>query len=133
MNKVIEKNGKYFLLLSDEMEEVEVGTYFEKKSNINWIVLPKGNSSGRGYISTNKLVNGVYEFADKTSGPRTLTTWNWKSRMSTEEKEKYEAAQAYIEKIREECMSRKPIELTDEEKLKIKIQKLEEELKKLKG
>lgn len=133
MNKVKLVDGKYFLLLSDEMEWVEVGTYFEKKSNINWIVLPKNNSSGRSYISTGKLVNGVYEFANKTTGPRTLVTYNWKSRMSKEEKEKYDAAQEYIEKLREECIARKPVEISDEEKLRIKIQKLEEELKKLKG
>lgn len=134
MHKVMKIDEKYYFE-SENQERIEVKTWFEKKSNITWIVLPKGNPSGRTYISLNKLdKTGSYEFETKTTGPRTLVvTWNWKSRMTDEESKKYEECQNYIEMIRNECMNRKPKELTEEEKLELEIKKLQEKLKKLKG
>lgn len=132
MNKVFKENEKYYFE-NENQERFEVKTWFEKKSNIMWIVLPKDNLSGRTYISLNKLVNDKYEFENKTSGPRVLSSWNWKNRMSEEEKIKYEECQNYIEWLRNECMTRKPVELSEKEKVELEIKKLQEKLKKLKG
>lgn len=132
MNKVFKENEKYYFE-NENQERFEVKTWFEKKSGINWLVLPKENLSGRTYISLNKLVNDKYEFENKLSAPRILSSWNWKNRMSEDEKIKYEECQNYIEMIRNECMNRKPLELSESEKVEQEILKLQEKLKKLKG
>ena len=135
MNKVFKKEEKYYFQPEGSKKSEEISTWFEKKSGITWLRLPKNNPSGRQYVSTNKLdKTGSYEFENKTTGPRTLVvTWNWKSRMTPEESKKYEECQDYIEYIRNECMTRKPVELTEEQKLAAEIAKLQEKLKKLKG
>lgn len=135
MNKVFKKEDKYYLQCDGSKKSEEISTWFEKKSGITWLKLPKDNPTGRTYISLNKLdKTGSYEFETKTTGPRTLVvTWNWKSRMTDEESKKYEECQNYIEMIRNECMNRKPVELTEKEKLELEIKKLQEKLKKLKG
>lgn len=134
MNKVYKKEEKYYLQCDGSKKSEEISTWFEKKSGITWLKLPKDNPTGRTYISLNKLVNDSYEFENKTTGPRTLVvTWNWKQRMTEEERYIYEDCQNTIETIRNDCMTRKPVELTEEEKLNLEIQKLQEKLKKLKG
>lgn len=119
MNKLIRvmNNG-----VAEYRVECEDGTtfkaerWYEKKTDAWHVHLPKNNPTGREYIRESKVPeSGVLEFESKTTGPRTLTATNWRSRLTADETKELEQAEATIERLKAIGLSRKPE--SDKEKL----------------
>ena len=113
-------------------EEIQAKNWFEKSKD-KWHIVLGPNSANRKYIAHNeffaKAVDGEYTVEDKTCGPRVLGTAQPDKKlvpyMSDEDKEKYEAI---IARAIENRNAQKKVELTEEEKLIAKIEKLQAKL-----
>lgn len=113
-------------------EEVSVKNWFEKSKD-KWHIVLGPNSANRKYIAHNeffaKATDGEYTVEDKTCGPRVLGTAQPDKKlvpyMTEEDREKYEAI---IARAIENRNAQKNVELTEEEKLLAKIEKLQAKL-----
>ena len=131
MNKIKKVEDKYILECEDG-SVFNCELWFEKKTSKWYIKLPKGNPSGRTYI-TKTFVDGnkdqIYEFETKTEFRSGLSGGGWRNRLTDEEKVQLKEFEEGIERLKRIGMSRRP--LTENEKLKNQISKLEEELREL--
>jgi len=131
MNTIKKVEDRYILTCEDG-SVFECELWFEKKTNKYHVKLPKGNPSGRTYVRQS-LVDGskdqTYEFPTKTEFRTGLSGGGWRSRLTDEEKQELKTYEEGIERLKKIGMSRKP--LTENEKLKNQISKLEEELREL--
>lgn len=117
-------------------EPVGVKNWYEKSKDKWHIVLDK-NSANRKYIAHNefnaKNTDGEYVVEDKTTGPRVLGTAqpdrNLVPYMTDEDKAEYDEI---IKRAMENRDAQKNVVLTEEEKLELQIQKLQEKLAKKK-
>lgn len=135
MNKITKRDNEYFVEYEGQENEELVNIWFEKKSGKYHLKLKKGNPSNREFIRLDVFekgqINGVYEFETKMSGPRTIGTTNWQSRMTDEEFDGYNSYLEQIEdlktrvnELKEIVTARAPKELTPAEKLQKKIDEL---------
>lgn len=113
-------------------EDVVCKNWYEKSKD-KWHIVLGPNSANRKYIAHNefysKAEDDVYVVEDKTTGPRVLGTAQPDKKlvpyMTPEDKEKYDAI---IARAIENRNAQKKVELTEEEKLAISIEKLEKKL-----
>lgn len=131
MNSIKKVENKYILTCEDgSIFDCEL--WYEKKTSKWYIKLPKGNPSGRTYITKTLVDNSkdqTYEFQTKTEFRSGLSGGGWRNRLTDEEKQELKTYEEGIEKLKRIGMSRRP--LTENEKLKSQISKLEEELREL--
>ncbi len=131
MNTIKKVEDKYILTCEDG-SVFECELWFEKKTNKYHVKLPKGNPSGRTYITKTLVDNSkdqTHEFPTKTEFRSGLTSGGWRTRLTEEERVELKTYEEGIERLKKIGMSRKP--LTENEKLKNQISKLEEELREL--
>lgn len=133
MNKITKlNNGTYELELSNG-QTFTCGRWFEKKTGHWHIIVPKEAREicGRTYIREKHLENiDVYEFEDKTEHRTGMSYGGWKDRMTDEEKVQWTECEKLMETIKQNCLERKPKELTETEKLELQIAKLMAKLEK---
>lgn len=132
MNKIIKTENGY-QLVTETGETFECSTWFEKKTNAWHIVVPKEAREicGRTYIREKYLENkDEYLFETKTEHREGMSYGGWKSRMTEEEKQQWLECEKLMETIKQNCMNRQPVELTETEKLEREIKKLQEKLAK---
>ena len=131
MNTIKKVEDKYILTCEDG-SVFDCELWFEKKTNKWHVKLPKNNPSGRTYVRQS-IVDGsenqTYKFETKTTFRTGLTSGGWRSRLTDEEKQELAEYESHIERLKKIGMSRKP--LTENERLKNQISKLEEELREL--
>lgn len=133
LNKITKINENEYKLYLEDNSSYTPKLWLEKKTNEYHLVLPKEASEkcGRTYIRK-KLIDqtGEYCFENKTNHRENMTySNNWRNRMTDEEKKLYEECEKTMNKIKEDCMNRKP--LTQEELYKKQIEQLERELEEL--
>jgi hypothetical protein len=131
MNTIKKVEDKYILTCEDG-SVFNCELWFEKKTNKWYIKLPKDNPSGRTYITKTFVDNSkdqTYEFQTKTEFRSGLTSGGWRSRLTDEEKQELAEYEEGIERLKKIGLSRKP--LTENDKLRNQIKKLEEELREL--
>lgn len=130
MNSIKKVGEKKYVLTCEDGSVFDCELWFEKKTNQYHVKLPKNNPSGRTYIRKSIVdnSNGVYEFPTKTEF-RTLTSGGWRSRLTKDELEELKTYEEGIERLKKVGLSRKP--MTENDKLKEQIKKLEEELRNL--
>ena len=105
MNKLVLQEDNTYLLTTTNGETFICKRWFEKKIDAWQIKLPE-NPSGRKFVKESLVKDGKYEFEDKTTGPRVLGSSGWRSKMTADEKAKFEKAEKIIEDIKKECMKR---------------------------
>ncbi len=109
MNKIIKNPDNTYTLVTESGETFTCTRWFEKKTNAWHVKLPANNPTGRTYIRESLVVNGVYQFENKTTPPRVLgPTGGWRTRMTPEEAKKVAEAEALIESIKKAAMARMP-------------------------
>lgn len=132
MNTIKKVGENKYILTCEDGSVFDCELWFEKKTNKYHVKLPKGNPSGRTYIRQS-IVDGskdqTYEFETKTTFRTGLTSGGWRSRLTEDEKIELKTYEEGIERLKKIGMSRKP--MTENEKLKSQISKLEEELREL--
>lgn len=132
MNKIIKTETGY-QLITETGETFNCSTWFEKKTNAWHIVVPKEAREicGRTYIREKYLEDkDEYLFETKTEHREGMSYGGWKSRMTEEEKQQWLECEKLMETIKQNCMNRQPVELTETEKLEREIKKLQEKLAK---
>ena len=131
MNTIKKVEDKYILTCEDG-SVFDCELWFEKKTNKWHVKLPKNNPSGRTYVRQS-IVDGsenqTYKFETKTTFRTGLTSGGWRSRLTDEEKQELAEYEEGIERLKKIGLSRKP--LTENDKLRNQIKKLEEELREL--
>lgn len=133
MNRLTKINENLYHLETENGQTFDCKTWFEEKTQKWHVKLPKNNPTGRLFVRLSHFDNSdIYEFETKTEHREGMSYGSWKDRMTDEEKAIYEECFAKIKKIEEDCKSRKPRELTEEEKLLLQIQKLQSKLNNLK-
>lgn len=119
MNKLIKtivNNAPVYTVECEDGSTFKAERFLEKKTGVWHVHLPKNNPTGREFIRESKVPeSGVLEFESKTTGPRTLTATNWRSRLTADETKELEQAEATIERLKAIGLSRKPE--SDKEKL----------------
>ena len=134
MNK-IEKLNNTYTLTTENGETFTCTRWFEKKTNQWHILIPKDARKlcGRTYIRENHFDNStIYEFETKTEHREGMSYGSWKDRMTDEEKVQWTECEKLMETIKQNCLERKPKELTEEEKLQLQIDKLMKKLNSMK-
>jgi len=126
----LQKDGNY-LLTTENGQTFVCKRWFEKKIDDWQIKLPE-NPSGRRFVKESLVKNGEYEFEDKVGGPRILGNNGWKSKMTVEEKRKFEEAESIVNSIKEECMKRVGPAKNTPEWYQQEIVKMQEKLNELK-
>ena len=122
MNKIIKNPNNTYTLVTESGETFVCTRWFEKKTNAWHVKLPANNPTGRTYIRESLVVNGVYQFENKTTPPRVLgPIGGWRARMTPEEAKKVAEAEALIESIKKVAMARMPNSI---ESLEVKIAQL---------
>lgn len=135
MNIIEKINEKDYLLTLEDGSTYPCKTWIEKKTKngepveYEHVIIPKEirEICGRTYIRTS-LVNPRYKFENKTTHREGLGNGGWRARMTEEEKAEYESLERRMNEIKETCMNR---EISEEEKLKRQIEKLEREKAKM--
>ena len=136
MNTLIKlENGTYELTLENG-QTYPCRRWLEKKPNKEmWhIVIPKEASviCGRTYIRESYFDNSdIYEFENKTEHRSGIGEGGWKSRLTPEELEEYQAHEKRMEELKTLALSRPVKVLTEEEKLKRELEKVRARLAKL--
>lgn len=132
MNTIKKVGENKYILTCEDGSVFNCELWYERKTDKFHVKLPKGNPSGRTYIRQS-IVDGskdqTYEFPTKTEFRTGLTSGGWRSRLTDEEKVQLKEFEEGIERLKRIGMSRRP--LTETEKLKNQISKLEEELREL--
>lgn len=109
MNTLQLQDDNTYLLTTTNGQTFICKRWFEKKINAWQIKLPD-NPSGRKFVKESLVPSdGIYAFEDKTSAPRVLGSSGssgWKSKMTEDEKVKFEEAESIINSIKEDCMKR---------------------------
>ncbi len=132
MNYLQLQEDNTYLLTTTNGETFICKRWFEKKINAWQIKLPE-NPSGRKFVKESLVPNGaVYAFEDKTTGPRVLGSSGWRSKMTADEKAKFEKAEKIIEDIKKECMKRVGPAKNTPEWYQQEIAKMQEKLEALK-
>lgn len=125
MHKITKRNEEYFVKYENQKNEEKAKIWYEKKTDEYYIRLKTPNPSNREFIRINvfekKQINDIYEFETKEDK-------GWKSRMTDEEKEKYEECERIMKEIEKVATERKPKPLTEEEKLQKQVDELREKL-----
>lgn len=112
MNRIAKNGNNTYTLTTSSGETFTCTRWYEKKTNAWHVKLPANNPTGRTYIRESFVVNGSYEFDDKTTGHRVLgPTGGWKARMTPEESKKVAEAEALIESIKTVALARVPQKL----------------------
>lgn len=127
------ENGPVFEALDLATNEIVSCKNWYEKSKEKWHIVLGANSANRKYIAHNeffaKAENDEYVVEDKTSGPRVLGTAQpdkkLVSYMTPEDKEAYDGI---IARAIENRNAQKTVELTEEEKIKRQIAKLQAKL-----
>ena len=134
MNKIVKDKEGNYILITENGEEFTCKEWFEKKTDKWYVVLPKGNPSGREYITREKIdiaikYDSKFEFETKTTGPRVMTSGGWKSGLTKEEAEEYDQCEKRMSELKElgqkRLRERKPEAILDRfEELKRKYKEL---------
>lgn len=138
MNKVtkISQNGEIkYILTCEDGQTFECKLWFEKKTGVYHVMLPKDNPTGRTYIRESRFdTTNEITFETKTEH-RTLGSTNWESRLTDDEKLELENCRTRIEELKQLGMSRKPEKLdsNSEEGILAQIAKLQTKLLKQRG
>lgn len=132
----IEKTEKGYYLTCEDGTRYLCERWYEKKTEAWHIKLPTGNPSGRTYVRESKFNNtNIYEFETKTEHRSGLGTGGWRARMTPEETEELKAAEAVIERIKNECLKRETpkLERGTREWYEAEIAKLQKKLESARG
>ena len=122
MNKIIrtiENGDKVYTCIAESGTIIKCTRWYEKKTGEWYVKLPKDN----------EITSDEYEFETKTTGPRTLGSTNWRSRLTEEELKELKTAEETIERLKDLGMSRKP--LTREETLRKELEETRRKLEEL--
>jgi hypothetical protein len=127
------ENGPVFEAIDLATDEVVTTKNWFEKSKDKWHIVLGPNSANRKYIAHNeffsKAVDDEYIVEDKTTGPRVLGTAQPDKKlvpyMTPEDKEAYDAI---IARAIENRNAQKPAELSEEDKLRARIAKLQAKL-----
>jgi hypothetical protein len=127
------ENGPEFEALDLATGDVVTTKNWFEKSKDKWHIVLGPNSANRKYIAHNeffsKAVDDEYIVEDKTTGPRVLGTAQPDKKlvpyMTPEDKEAYDAI---IARAIENRNAQKPAELSEEDKLRARIAKLQAKL-----
>lgn len=134
MNRIEKIDNKYILTLENG-EKFECKRWYEKKVDTYHVLIPKGPREicGRTYIREKLLVNGVYEFENKTEHRTGMTTGGWRSKLTPEETKELEEYEKGIERLKKIGMEREipKVDPNSIEGIERMIQKLLEKQKKL--
>lgn len=132
MNKIMKQVNSttneinYTLMVEGSDKAVDCKVIHEKKTGRDYIKLPKDNGTGVTFIVTTKLDNvDTYEFENKTTGPRTLST-GWRNKLTPEEALRVSKLELELEDIKETA-SKRPNPTIDKDS----IEYLEQEMRKL--
>lgn len=134
MNKIIKNQDNSYTLITESNKAFNnLKTWFEKKTGHWHIIVPKEarEECGRTYIRE-KFLEGKteYQFETKTEHREGMSYGTWKDRMTEEEKAQWAECEQLMETIKQNCLERKPKELTETEKLELQIAKLKAKLEK---
>lgn len=136
MNTITKINDNQYELRDELGNVYPCKLILEKKTNEWHIKLPATNSSGRQYIRLKKFdennVDGVYEFETKDTPKRVLNVSNWRSMLTEAQKLRLAILESEIETIKSDCIERLKSN-SEEMKLQMQIERLQEKLNKLKG
>lgn len=130
MNRIEKKNGIYTLTTVDG-QVFTCDRWYEKKVDKYHVRIPveAREICGRTYIRESHFdTTDIYEFETKTEHREGLGNGGWKNRLTPEELKEYEAHEKRMIELKELAMSRPIPELTEEEKLKREIAKLQAKL-----
>ena len=127
MNRIERINEKTYRLITEDNREFTCGIWYEKKTDCWHVIVPKEAREicGRTYIRVSKVGDNGYEFETKTEHRTGLSGGGWKSKLTPEELAEYEICEKKMEEIKARAMSR---EITEEDKLRAEIAKLQARL-----
>ena len=116
-----------YLLTTEDGQEFECGTWYEKKTDAWHVLIPKEGREicGRTYIRVSKVTDSGFEFETKTEHREGLSGGGWKSKMTPEEAAEYEICEKKMAEIKTRAASRV---ISEEDRLKAEIAKLQAKL-----
>ena len=134
IKKTIKKDGtaSYNLIVEDGTK-FDCSIWFEKKTGVNHIKLPKDNPSGRTYVRESFFdKSDIYEFETKTEFRSGLTSGGWKAKMTDDEAAEMKKLEARIAKIKEAASAREAVKIdpNSPEGIALQIEKLKAKLAK---
>lgn len=137
LNRIVKlENGNY------QLETISGNVYpcvrwYEKKTDSWHVKISKEGAEecGRTYVRESKIVNGIYEFENKTEHRTGLSGGGWRSKMTQEEAEEVKKAEETIERIKALCMTRETpkVDPNSEEGILAQIAKMQAKLAKMRG
>ena len=138
MNKVEKLENGSYVLTTEDGRKFPCERWFEKKVGKYHVKLDKNGQelTGRTYIRESHFDNSnVYEFENKTEHRVGITSGGWKNQMTEEESEIVKNCELTIEKIKNECLSRKPekVDLNSEEGILKEIERLKKKYQEIKN
>lgn len=138
MKNIITKTNEGYILTTQDGQTFTCTRWYEKKVDKWHVVVPKEarDICGRTYIRESYFDNSdTYEFDTKTEHRTGLTSGGWRSKMTDDERKQVEEAEALIEKIKSECMTREveKVDPNSEEGILAQIAKMQAKLAKMRG
>lgn len=134
IKKTIAKDGSAsYTLVVEDGTKFDCSIWFEKKTGVNHIKLPKDNPSGRTYVRESFFEKAdIYEFETKTNFRTGLTSGGWKAKMTEEEAQRYEELEAEMAEIKEAASAREAVKIdpNSPEGIALQIEKLRAKLAK---
>ena len=134
IKKTIAKDGSAsYTLVVEDGTKFDCSIWFEKKTGVNHIKLPKDNPSGRTYVRESFFEKAdIYEFETKTEFRTGLTSGGWKVKMTDDEAQRYEALEAEMAEIKEAASAREAVKIdpNSPEGIALQIEKLKAKLAK---